>query len=38
MSKCRMCGKQIDGSFGVYCGRCDKLVFGAVLEQQGEAV
>jgi len=26
MRKCNMCKKQIDESFGIYCGRCDKII------------
>ena len=26
MRKCNMCKKQIDEFFGIYCGRCDKIV------------
>jgi hypothetical protein len=26
MRKCQMCKKEIDESFGIYCGRCDKII------------
>jgi|GEM_PF-4333380 len=24
--KCRSCDRQTDGSLGIYCGRCDKII------------
>lgn len=36
MEHCRMCGKQIDGSFGIYCARCDHLNGEAFMDMKAE--
>lgn len=27
--KCKLCEKESDDNFGLFCGRCDKVVFDA---------
>jgi len=38
MKKCKLCKRQIDGSFGKLCCRCDQIRFDAEMDaiEQGE--
>lgn len=36
MRKCKLCDKKIDGSFGLYCGRCDKIACDVMLDLKAE--
>jgi len=30
--KCQICGKETDESFGIYCGRCDKIAADVMMD------
>lgn len=34
--KCKLCGRETDGSFGLRCGRCDKIAGDTMLDLKAE--
>jgi hypothetical protein len=34
--KCKLCNKETGESFGIYCGRCDKIACDVMLDLKAE--